>query len=152
MLCFGYMRPVSFSFHALISRRQFKGEETRSSRTNVESQSSVRPIPINYFTSPNSSAGIVCPPPRGEASGGSTTPIIWRCERPAKQLNIHKSPPAERSELPSKTHNNSRTSPEEQRGQRKSRAAFGNSDYTRTFGFQRVNRLLNTISRTFIDA
>lgn len=46
-------------FFFLFSRRQSKVETAdTSSLSNMESQSSVCPIPINYFPSPKSSAGI----------------------------------------------------------------------------------------------
>lgn len=94
-LYFGYMRPVIFScfplhvfFLFFISRRQIQQQwENPSSLTNVESQSSVCPIPINYFTSANSSAGIVNIPLKEEdAPPAHEDGLIWRRNRNAKQL------------------------------------------------------------------
>lgn len=76
----------------LFPRFYFKWKIQRSgtadtSGLNVESQSSVCPIPIYFFTSPKSSAGILyIPSKRRHADTADKDCLIWRGESKAKQL------------------------------------------------------------------
>lgn len=69
-LCCGYMRPalrpqyVFLFCFVHVGQSKVQTTDTRNLLLNVESQSSVCPIPINYFPSPKCSAGIPNIPPR----------------------------------------------------------------------------------------
>lgn len=81
--------PQRFQFH--VDNLKWK-RATRADSTNVESQSSVCPIPINYFTSTEPFTGILFFklkfPQSEDTPPADKDYLIWRWRRWAKQFKI----------------------------------------------------------------